>query len=147
MDQMNLMKSLFITANKAKRYLDSKQQTHGLAVGQSRVLRFIYDQTLIGHTVNQSDIHQAFSIRPASISELLDNLSNQGYVLQVDDVIDRRKKSVTLTETGKQKAIKAIELTTEFEAEIKNLFTENQYKKIFQALKSISKHIDFKETL
>lgn len=147
MNKNGIGRELFIIVNKMKRYLDKQNQKHQIPIGQARILRYIYDSISKKEVIYQSDLKEAFSLRGASITGFLDMLTKQGYVVRIEDPIDRRKKSLELTDIGKMKAIESIKIITQFENELTSIFTKEELKMIDSVFIKLEKWIDMKESI
>lgn len=69
----------------------------GLSKGQPKVLRYLLDNG----GCNQNDIAQAYDIKPATVSKLLDGLEANGHIKRVTGD-DRRSFKIKLTTKGKE---------------------------------------------
>ncbi|VEU81024.1 MarR family winged helix-turn-helix transcriptional regulator [Haploplasma axanthum] len=147
MEDKNLGKELIIIVNKIKRYVDKENQKHQVPFGQGRILRFLYTNKINGKTVYQSDLKDAFSVRGASITGIVDALVKQGFVARNDDSIDKRKKNLGLTPLGEEKAQIIIKSIDKFEKEIKNVFSKQEFNDFRNKLAKLEKWIDYKEKL
>lgn len=68
--------------------------------GQSRCL-FVLEAT---GTINQKDLAKELSIRPASVSEILFQMEQKGWIRRTTSAKDKRVSLISLTEDGRRQA-------------------------------------------
>ncbi len=74
-------------------------EQYDITFPQSRVMAYLIRQQDVGD-VNQRDLESALGIKASSISSLVRNLENKGFVECKRRAADARNKSITLTEKG-----------------------------------------------
>ena len=140
-----LLRDLFITVNKAKRYLDNMHRRNGIFLGQARVLRYVYQNR--DHDLYQKDVEKHFQIRGGSVSELLDSLVKSKYLKRVELSDDKRMKKLILTPKGMEKAIEATNVIIGFEDSIKEVLSNEQIDMFHAIIRKINQLMDEKEQL
>lgn len=75
---------------------------YGVTPVQLRTLVFVHVQSLNGVKVCQKDIENHLNLRPSSVSSLISNLENDGFLVRSTDEDNARKKHIELTEKGKE---------------------------------------------
>ena len=143
MEKKQIVKDLFILTNKLKRLLDKKHSINGLYVGQSRVLTYLYRNK--DDSIYQKDIEKAFQIRGGTVTGIIDGLFNYGYLTRIESTIDKRRKSIVLTEKGNEMAIKAIKTTQEMEENLDGILSFEEKATFENILKKINEWIDEEE--
>jgi DNA-binding MarR family transcriptional regulator len=94
----------------------------GLSPGQPKVLRFL-SQT---DCCMQKDIAAALDIEPATVSQLLSNMEQDGLVKRSGSAQRKRADSVSITEKGMEVYEKWLKLCLSVEKEALNGFTESE---------------------
>ncbi len=94
----------------------------GLSTGQPKVLRYL------SHTdcCMQKDIAAALDIEPATVSQILSNMEQNGLVKRSGCAERRRADSVTITEKGKEAYEKWEQLCHAVEKDALSGFTESE---------------------
>lgn len=94
---------LRLTNNAVKNFVDDecqKKLTKHLTGIQGLTLGYIYNHK--GEQVTSQDVMKAFDLKKAAVSEALCNLVSKGLVSMNVSKDDRRKKYLSLTETGEK---------------------------------------------
>lgn len=73
----------------------------GITFPQSRVIGHLISSEGI-HDINQRDLEHALGIKASSISSLVRNLENKGFIECNRRTRDARNKSITLTDKGRE---------------------------------------------
>lgn len=79
------------------------QKDEDLTRAQGYIIGFIYRKTCNGEDVFQKNMEIAFKISKATISELLLNMEQKGYIERITYEKDARYKKIVLTELGLKK--------------------------------------------
>ena len=70
---------------------------YGVTPVHLRTLVFIHIRNLNGERVCQKDIENHLNLRPSSVSSLISNLENDGFLVRGTDEENARKKYIELT--------------------------------------------------
>lgn len=140
MERNFIFKDLFITTNKAKRVLDKFHRLEGIYIGQARILRYIYQHQNI--EIYQADVEKTLDIRGASVSQLIDSLVENEYLLRKDEENDRRKKKLILTRAGIKKAEEALVIVGKFENQIIKKLSQREIQDLKETLSKINQVLD-----
>jgi|SRR5690625_2665578 len=145
MERKFIAKELFVTTNKMRRYLDQKHQKNGLYLSQARLLTYLYYNDKNNENVYQVNIEKHFQIRKASVSGLLNSLSKLNLIERVDSKTDKRKKKIILTNEGIEKALIAIDTIKEFETNLSNIVSHEEFLSLNNSLDKINNWLMEKE--
>lgn len=74
---------------------------YGVTPVQLRTLVYVHFQNSKGIKVCQKDVENHLNLRPSSVSSLISNLENDGFLVRGTDGENARKKYLELTEKGK----------------------------------------------
>lgn len=117
------MEHLFL---KRFRYLANK---NGLYPGQTRILLILnYNKELM-----QKDLCKIMSIKPASMTDVLQRMEKAGLVERNIDKTDLRITKVSITEQGRKKAEQALKIGKQMEEDCFRKFTKEE-KQMFMIL-------------
>lgn len=84
-------------ANMNTREIDKRVSTLGISAQQGRVIGYIYQKSK-KRDVFQKDIEEAFELRGASVSSLLQNMEKHNLIKRESVEFDQRLKKLVLTE-------------------------------------------------
>ena len=88
---------------------------YGITPAEGRTLEFI---AAYNGPVYQKDIEEEYGLRPASASELLQNMEKQGLITRKTGPADRRRKIICITEARMQDAEEMVEKMAVMEARL-----------------------------
>ena len=74
---------------------------YGVTPVHLRTLVYVHIQNSNGIKVCQKDVENHLNLRPSSVSSLISNLENDGFLIRGTDGENARKKYLELTEKGK----------------------------------------------
>jgi DNA-binding MarR family transcriptional regulator len=121
---------------------DQKLQQYDLTSSQVSVLCQLWNKD----GLTQKEIQENLNLRPASVSGLVDTLSNKGFIVRKHDVEDARLKRLYLTEEGTRVKDLSIEVIKEVENTITKGFSEDEkvificwMKKLYNNLNTLEK--------
>jgi len=95
---------------------DQKLAIYGLTASQVNVLELLWT---FGDGMTQKELHEKLSIRPASLTNLLDTLVSGNWVARMPDQQDARMKRIFLTEAGTVQKKICMEIIVELEQVIR----------------------------
>ena len=91
----DLGKQIANLAALVKREINISTLKTGLPGSKGRIVHFLSARQ--GEDICQRDIEEEFNMRPASVSELLKGLEDEGYISRTSSLQDARKKFIHLT--------------------------------------------------
>lgn len=106
-------------------YLKEYSSCYDVNKTQLRALVFVNNNGPISMT----DLCAKLNIEKGSLTSMVDDLTNKGYVIREKDIADRRKYLITITESGKSVASDFMgKLSDSLEEKLFKLTEEEQYK-------------------
>ena len=105
----------------------------GLGRGQPRILTYLYEN---GES-SQNDIASYFSIDPASVSRMTENLQSNGFLTRREDSECRRTNRLSLTEKGRYAAEKWKKESEKVNSIMLSGFSEEEKKTFISYLERI----------
>ncbi len=90
-------------ANRIKYLADDNLVKHNITLEQVKILRYL---NMHGGDsgVCQRDIEEEFGIRRSSVTNILQNIERNGFIVREGDPCDARMKRVVLTDKGREKS-------------------------------------------
>lgn len=108
-------------------YLKKYSATYNVNKTQLRALMFVRNNGAISMT----DLCAKLNIEKGSLTSMVDDLTQKGYVLREKDLTDRRKYLITITEKGIKLASDFMEkLSDQLEEKLYRLSNEDQLRYI-----------------
>lgn len=100
-EDRHIGKKIGILSNLIRRRVENKLNQVGMDVSssQARIIGFVYRESQ-NRNVYQRDIEVEFDIRRSSVTNILQLLEKNGYILRVSVDEDARLKKILLTEKG-----------------------------------------------
>lgn len=131
-DERHIGKTLRILSNLVRRKIESKLNQRGidLTSSQARIIGFVFHQSQI-RNVYQRDIEVEFDIRRSSVTNTLQLLEKNGYILRVNVDEDARLKKILLTEKGIGIHDMLRECVFEIEGALNSVFTIEELNELF----------------
>ena len=114
---------------------------YGVSPVQMRTLIFIHVNELNGTAVCQKDIEKQLNLRASSVSTLLGNLEQDGFIARAVSDGDARIKNLTLTEKGKGVCEKNKLIFDKCDGVIQAALTEEEQKQFEALIEKIIKTI------
>ncbi len=132
-----LAQLLFQTARRDN-YVALPEERHDAALylGQFRCLRQL-EQT---DGISQRTLADALQVRPPSLSEVLNRLTQKGLVERRVSEMDRRSMLVFLTEQGREVLQKSIDFQRRLHADMFSALSEEEKSQLFLLLKKVERH-------
>ena len=124
-----------------RQYFDKMYVSYGITYPQSRVLVRLVEMSGKG-IVNQRDLEYALGIKASSVSSLVRNLEQKGFVRCERQPQDTRNKSVLLTEKGYELENVLAEARHKVEALLVKDLSENESEILRSSLKCIMDNLD-----
>lgn len=116
-----------IYSNLYLEYLKQYSATYNVNKTQLRALMFVTNNGAISMT----DLCAKLNIEKGSLTSMVDDLTQKGYVVREKDLTDRRKYLITITEKGIKLATDFMEkLSVQLEAKLYRLSNEDQNRYI-----------------
>lgn len=88
-------------------------------------------------TITQRDLTEHLGIQPGSASEILSKLESAGLIIRTQNETDRRTMDVSLTDTGRELAVKALAQRQRRHEEMFSCISEEEKKKLLSLLERI----------
>ena len=105
--------------------------------GQMPVLSRLY---LCGGSMSQAGLGEHFCLKSGSLSEVLSKLEAEGLVQRTRSEGDRRKATVTLTETGSKRAEEHLRYRQEFERNAFSCLSDSEKTQLADMLDRVVAH-------
>lgn len=86
-----------------------------------------------------SQIANLLGVRSTSLSRVLSSMEKQGLIYRASDPTDKRSVKVYLTALGLEKRTAAKQIVKDFNGYLEEHFTENERKRLAEALQKINK--------
>lgn len=134
-EERHIGKMLRILSNLIRRKIENELNQRGVEVtsSQARIISFVYRQTQI-RNVYQRDIEEEFDIRRSSVTNTIQLLEKNGYILRTSVDEDARLKKIQLTEKGIGIHEDVRKIIFEMEGTISNAYTTEELTKLFYLL-------------
>lgn len=117
----------------------------GVSPVQMQTLITLHRAEFDGKELCQKDIENELSMRPSSVSSMLVNLENGGYIERCYSKDSARTKIVTLTEKGRQLCIDNKKIVDECDYAVMSALTPEEQEMLDYLLVKILKDIDSKK--
>ncbi|MCD7729335.1 MAG: MarR family winged helix-turn-helix transcriptional regulator [Clostridia bacterium] len=114
----------------------------GLSGAQFQALIFIRISEKHGKQVCQRDIERELNLRPSSVSTLIKNLENGGYLTRSYSTGDARQKFVELTDKGKDVCLLNKKMMDKSDSVLQNVLTEEEQEELKRILLKIVDSIE-----
>lgn len=99
-DEKHPMKAMVNLSCVWHRIIENKMSDLGLSSIQSRMLGYLYFQSMEGKKVFQRELEQEFQIRKSSITSVIQLMERKGLIHRFPVSGDARQKELVLTEKG-----------------------------------------------
>lgn len=138
MDERHIGKMLRILSNLVRRKVENELNQRGMEVtsSQARIIGFVYRQTQF-RNVYQRDIEAEFDIRRSTVTNTLQLLEKNGYILRVSVDEDARLKKIMLTEKGIGIHEVVRKSILEVEGSLNNVYTTEELNELFYLLNKL----------
>lgn len=87
------------------RLIDRRMAEHGASVSRTKLLLYLIRQE---GDARAADIAEFFGLAPRTVTEAVDGLERDGFVVRTPDPVDRRVKRLSITPAGRR-AVEATE--------------------------------------
>ncbi len=115
---------------------------YGVTPVHLRTLVFIHIRNLNGERVCQKDIENHLNLRPSSVSSLISNLENDGFLVRGTDEENARKKYIELTLKGKEVCKEDKQMMDECDGIIQSALSEEEQRQFACLLDKIIDKIE-----
>ncbi len=126
-----------IASHLIRRQADALSMPLGLSGVQTRILHYLEQAEKNAAPVFQRDIEKHFGIRRASVTSVISNLEQGGYVHRMSVSGDARLKQIILTDSGREVNHRMAQNIETLEAKLSGLFTEEQRDSLLDMLHKI----------
>lgn len=126
-----------IASHLIRRQADALSMPLGLSGVQTRTLHYLEQAEKNDTPVFQRDIEKHFGIRRASVTSVISNLEQGGYVQRTTVSGDARLKQIILTDSGREVNCRMAQNIESLEAKLSNLFTIEQRDALLDMLHKI----------
>lgn len=135
MEEKHIGKMLSILSNLVRRKIENELNQRGMEVtsSQARIISYVYYRTQF-QNVYQKDIEAEFDIRRSTVTNALQLLEKNGYILRVSVDEDARLKKLTLTEKGIGIYEVVRKSILEVESAMNNVYSTEELKELFYLL-------------
>ena len=124
-----------IASHYIRRRADSFSALYGLTGIQSRILSYL--GSVPEREIFQKDIEKQFGIRRSSVTSVISNLEQNGFLTRQAVPGDARLKKLVLTENGIAVNQKISQSISDFEFSLSNCFTSDEKQELLRMLKTI----------
>jgi DNA-binding MarR family transcriptional regulator len=121
---------------------DQKLAHFGLTASQVNVLEQLWS---FGDGMTQKELHERLSIRPASLTNLLDALVTGGWVVRKPDSKDARVKRIFLTKAGQAQKNICMEIMADLEQTMRQGMVADEVSLLLFSLRKTHKNIPTKD--
>ena len=134
-EERHIGKMLRILSNLIRRKVENELNQSGMEVtsSQARIISFLYRQTQV-RNVYQRDIEEEFDIRRSSVTNTLQLLEKNGYIVRVSVDEDARLKKILLTDKGNGIHDVIRRSILEVEGELCSVYTKEELEQLFYLL-------------
>lgn len=134
-EERHIGKMLRILSNLIRRKVENELNQSGMEVtsSQARIISFLYRQTQV-RNVYQRDIEEEFDIRRSSVTNTLQLLEKNGYIIRVSVDEDARLKKILLTDKGIGIHDVIRRSILEVEGELCSVYTKEELEELFYLL-------------
>ncbi len=101
---------------------------------QKRVLIILYENG----EISQRELTARLKIKPASVSELVTRIEENGYLTRRPSKVDRRIQILTLTESGRKRAVDIKEKRVKRHEEMFEAFSEDEKENFLSYLERLN---------
>ena len=126
-----------IAAHCIRRKMDSFAASYGLSGLQVHLLGFLEDAQRATRPVYQRDIEKNFGIRRSSVTNVISNLEQKGYLKRESVPGDARLKQISLTESGREINRTVCHQIDDMENMVNQHFTKEEHASLIQMLDTI----------
>lgn len=120
--------------------INRRFQAAGLTMPQTRVLGYLEEHE--GEAVNQRAIQDLLHIRNPSVTSLIHNLVEKGWVERLPDEADGRCHLLRLTEAGRLAHQGVADTFCEVDRQLEEGFTFDERRKLAEAMERMRKNIE-----
>lgn len=138
---MQLNMSIYRIFHAQKNWIRPRMSKIGFSPGQPKVLTHVHAH----NGCNQKDIAKALDIEPATVSKILNNMVEAGYVERSALAQRRRAESVRITGKGEEFYQKWAALCGEYENLALNGFSAQEKEQLTQYLRRIYRNVSGKD--
>ncbi len=134
-EERHIGKMVRILSNLIRRKVENELSQRGIEVtsSQARIISFVYRQTQI-RNVYQRDIEVEFDIRRSTVTNTLQLLEKNGYILRVSVDEDARLKKILLTEKGIEIYEAVRKSILKMEGELNSIYTKDELNNLYYLL-------------
>lgn len=142
-EERHIGKMMKILSNLIRRRIENELNLKGMEVtsSQARIISFVYRQSQV-RNVYQRDIEMEFDIRRSTVTNTLQLLEKNGYILRVSVDEDARLKKILLTDKGIE-IYEVLRLSIKkVEGEINSIFTKDELYNLYYLLDKLYEVLD-----
>lgn len=130
--ERKICKDIHRVSNKLGRKIDAVISKQGLTHSQYAILSYIYNN--IKNDVFQRDIEEEFGIRRSSVSAMLSNLEDKGYIMRSSVSQDARLKKITINENGIAIVTKSRKFIESYEKDLLSVIPDEKLDIFYEVL-------------
>lgn len=112
---------------------DHNMLSIGITSSHYWILKLLWE----GDGLTQKHLVNELGVRPASLTQMIDNMVSKGWIKRSPDPNDARINRIYLTEAGEKLQLSASEVITECEETLCNGFTEEELELFRPLLKKV----------
>lgn len=115
------------------RFRRESQQYPGIKKNHTKILGFLYQQ----HVLTATEIAKMLNMEKGSLTTLIDQLGEFGLINRCEDLNDRRKSLISLTDAGKKEMEDIMSDSTQRMSEILGDVDPDELKKFADSLRFV----------
>ncbi len=115
---------------------------YGVTPVHLRTLVYIHIQNVKGEEVCQKDVENHLNLRPSSVSSLISNLENDGFLVRGTDGKNARKKYLELTEKGEEVCKEDRQMMDSCDGIVESALSEEEQRDFSRLLDKIIEKIE-----
>lgn len=144
MEKMNFDKMVGHNINRITHdlilYHNKRLEKHELTASQLRVLFCLWQKEF--KSINQTEILEFLGIKPSSMTKLIKQLEQKGFIRKEVDPCDARNKLISLTTKGEELREIAYDIAMEIEEKLVKGFSEEEVETLSKLLFKLKCNLD-----
>lgn len=131
-----------VVANTVRRMLDARNKKRGISGTKFVAIHYIYSMTKKNIEVHDKNLCQRFNLSRSSVTEIVQTLEVDGYVKRKVSDIDKRLKTIIITEKGIELFLSDQHMLDEVNDEVFASLTSDEKKTLNIMLCKVIKSIE-----
>lgn len=142
MDSKRSIDYINVVANTVRRMLDARNKKSGISGTKFVLIHYIYCSTKKNIVVHDKDICQKFNLSRSSVTEIVQTLEADGYIVRKVSDNDKRLKTITITEKGIELFLSDQHMLDEVNDEVVSALTPEEKQTLNTLLLKVIKSIE-----